>query len=259
MLVPPVNAFRTELGLPEHLEAPTRIDHRASHLCRHPVDLPEAVRRDALQQDRGDDHEPRRGERRDRHEHQRSLVTVEQPDGREHHRTQDRERDQVEERLGDQRAEHDRQALTHVPEPPRHDQRAGGLAEAGWQRGGHQDPDHHPAHGVAPSHARARQCRAQDGVPRLSTREHRRAHQRERHEHPPRRGGEQRVDDRVDPDAVERESGETHTQGPGRDHPDAAGDAGGAAPGGTRELRLDRRQAARRVLRETVGGSQACT
>ena len=81
------------------------------------------------------------------------------PDRREHHRAEHDQREDVEQRLGDERAEHDREAVAHAAEPARHDQRARGLAEPRRQRGRHQDADHRAARGVAAADAHARAAR----------------------------------------------------------------------------------------------------
>jgi hypothetical protein len=78
----------------------------------------------APQQGRGGDDEQQQRDRRDRRDHELVLVALEEADGREHHAAEHAQRDDVEDRLGDERAEHDRQALADAAEPARDDERA---------------------------------------------------------------------------------------------------------------------------------------
>ena len=61
---------------------------------------------------------------------------------------EDRQRDDVQQRLRHERAEHDRQVLPRTPGAPRDDQRARRLAEPGRQRRGHQHADERALHRV---------------------------------------------------------------------------------------------------------------
>src|SRR3712207_8702052 len=54
----------------------------------------------------------------------RSLATLEQADRPEHHRAEDQQGDDVQQGLGDQRSQHDREALAHPAEAAGHDQGA---------------------------------------------------------------------------------------------------------------------------------------
>ena len=92
-------------------------------------------------------------------------------DGREQRRAEDCERDDVEQRLGDERAEHDRQPLARPAEPPGDDQRARRLAETGRQGRAHQHADRRSLPGVP--EARAQPGAAQDGLPRPRAQDHR--------------------------------------------------------------------------------------
>ena len=86
---------------------------------------------------------------------------------------------------------------------------------------------------------------AQDRVPGLGADEHRGAHERERHQHPDGRRGDDRAADRLDPDVVERERGQADAAD-GRAERSAARRA-------TRTARAGPRRAACRA-RSTAGG-----
>ena len=70
-----------------------------------------AARRAGAEDDRGEEHDHEQRHRRHRRDQQRLLVAAEDVDRAEHHRAEDDEREDVEQRLGDERAEHDRQVL----------------------------------------------------------------------------------------------------------------------------------------------------
>ena len=108
---------------------------------------------------------------------ERVLVAVEDVDGREHDRAEDDQRDDVEQRLRDERAEHDRQVLARVTGSARDDKRSGGLAEASRQRRGHQHADERALSGVGQPDAGAGQRGLQDRVPRERAHHHRAAHE----------------------------------------------------------------------------------
>ena len=150
---------------------------RAAHLGRHRVHArrARAVRRRA-EHDRREQHDDQQHQWRDRRHQQRVLVAVEEVDRREHDRAEDDQRDDVEQRLRDDRAEHDRQVLARAAGSARDDQRARRLAEAGRQRRGHQHADERPLSGVGQPDAGARQRGLQDRVPREGAHRHRAAH-----------------------------------------------------------------------------------
>ena len=97
-----------------------------------------------------------RGERHERRDEQRPVVAVQERDAGEHRRPEQRQREQVQQRLGDHRAEHHGQRLARAAEAARDDQRTRGLTQASRQRGGHQHADERPLQRVSPSRAAAR-------------------------------------------------------------------------------------------------------
>ena len=96
---------------------------------------------------------------------ERLLAAREQPDGREHHRAEDHQREDVQQGLGDHRAQHGGELVARAPQPARHDQGARGLAEPRGQRGRHQHPDRRALHGVDEPRPGLGQRRAQDRLP----------------------------------------------------------------------------------------------
>ena len=129
-------ALGAEAWLAEHREPGAHAGHRA----RGPGPAPRAAR------PRRESAEPWRStigasstttssaSGRDRRDQQRVLMAAEDVDGREHHRAEHRQREDVQQRLRDDRAQHDRQVLARPAGPPRDDQRARRLTEAGRQR-----------------------------------------------------------------------------------------------------------------------------
>ena len=85
-------------------------------------------------------------------------MAAEQIDRGEHHRAEDRQRHDVEQRLGDERPEHDREVLARTPGAAGHDQRARGLAEPRGQRRGHEHPDEGALHRIREPHPGSRQA-----------------------------------------------------------------------------------------------------
>jgi hypothetical protein len=75
-------------------------------------------------QDRRERDRQQHGERRERDQQQGPIVPVENADAREHDAAEDGEGEQVEQRLGDHRAEDDGQGLAGAAQAPRDDQRA---------------------------------------------------------------------------------------------------------------------------------------
>ena len=132
-------------------------------------------------------------------------MPVEQADGGEHHAAQDRQRDQVQQRLGDDRPQHHRQRLAGPTQAPGHDQRARGLTQARRQGGRHQHPDERSLRGVAPLDLHARKGGAQDLVPGHGAQRHRGAHQAQAHQDPRRAGRQQRLADVPQPDPLQRQ------------------------------------------------------
>ena len=126
------------------------------------------------------EHGEQRGERRQREQHQVAVVSLEHADARERDDAEHAQREQVQQRLGDHRAEHHRQRLARAAEAARDDQGARGLAEARGQRRGHQHADERALHRVAPFRPPPGRRRREDRVPADRAREHRRAHQRQR-------------------------------------------------------------------------------
>ena len=137
-------------------------------------------------QRRRDQHQAQQPDRRQAVPEQRLLAAGEQPDRGEHHGAEDHQREHVDQRLGDERAEHDRQSVARAAEPARDDQRARGLAEARGQRRRHQHADRRALHGVDDPRARVGQRRLQDRVPGDGAQQHRGAHQRQRRAAPTR-------------------------------------------------------------------------
>jgi hypothetical protein len=100
------------------------------------------------EQHRRQQHDRQQRDRRRRGDEQRVLVTVEQINRGEHHAAEHGQRDDIEQGLRDDRAEHDRQMLTGTARPARHDQRARWLTEARRQCRGHQHADERALHGI---------------------------------------------------------------------------------------------------------------
>ncbi len=135
-------------------------------------------------------------------------MAVEQVDAGEHHDPEDRQREQVEQRLRDHRAEHDRQRLPRAAETARDDQRARGLTQARRERGGHQDADERALHRVAAFGLAPGRGGREDRVPGDRPGKHRGAHQREAGGEQAGAGGEQARGDAADADVHEREQRE---------------------------------------------------
>ena len=170
---------------PEHAQAGAHARERVARL-RQPAVHARRARRQAGAQQRGrDEHGAQHGERRQRVPHQRLLAAGEQPDGGEHHRAEDHQREHVQQRLGDERAEHGGQPLARAAEAARDDQRARRLAEPRGQRRRHQHADRRALHRVAPAAARASGSAARRIACQATARaDHRGAHQRQPDQHP---------------------------------------------------------------------------
>ena len=125
----------------------------------------EALRR-PVAQDRGQDRDhQQQHERRDRHGQQRALVALKDVDRREHDRAEDHQREDVQERLRDQRSEHNREVLTGPAGAPGDDHRARRLPQPGGQGRGHQHSDECPLQRVAHPDTRFGERGGQDRVP----------------------------------------------------------------------------------------------
>ena len=121
---------------------------------------------------------------------------------------EDDQRDDVQQRLRDHRAEHDRQVLARSAGPARDHQRARRLAEAGRQRRGHQHADERALHRVGQPDPRLRQRGLQDRVPGERAHHHRAAHDAEPEQARARARGDQRVGDVGDADLLQRQAGQ---------------------------------------------------
>ena len=135
-------------------------------------------------------------------------MTVERIDAREHHDPEDRQREQVEQRLRDHRAEHDRQRLARAAEAPRDDQRTRGLSQTRRQRGGHQHSDERALHRVPAFRLAPGRCGREDLIPGDRAGEHRDAHQPQAGDEQSRTRGEQAFGNAADADVHEREQRE---------------------------------------------------
>ena len=217
-----------------------------------------ACRRCRGEQDRPEHAGQQRDERRERDEQQRSIVAVERADAGQRDAAEDRQREQVQQRLRDHRAEHDRQRLARAADPPRDDQRTRGLAQAGGQRRGHQHADERSLHRVAAFGPPPGGRRAEDRVPGDRAREHRRAHQRKAGDEQARLGREQRRGHTRHADPLERQRGEA---GAGQRRRGEAGASQRAdaslAPDKRGGLGRQRRQALGGHARLQVGGREA--
>ncbi len=184
-------------------------------------------------------------------------MAVEEVDRAQHHRAEDQQREEVEHRLRDDRAEDRGQVVARAAGAPGDDQRTRRLAEAGGQRGRHEHADERPLQRVAERDARAGQRGLEDRVPGDGADGHRGAHQRQPGQHPGGRGVEQRAADLVEPDALERRVGEEDAGGGGEHGGDAAqrGERGPAAAGLERWLGAG--QALGRDAGTAVGGNGA--
>ena len=167
------SAHAPSLGWRKTSQAAAHLDHRPAgerHGLLHALEAGGLA--PAQQRGRGQ-HERQQHHGRDRRDHERVHAAAEQADGGEHHRAEDHEREDVEQGLRHERAEHHREAVAHAPEPAGHDEGARRLAEPRRQRGRHQHADHRAAGRVAAAHAGARQGGAQDRVPGLGAQQHR--------------------------------------------------------------------------------------
>ena len=230
---------------------------RAQVRTRADRERPPLAQQRGRAEDGGEDEQRQRRER-----DQPALVVVEDRHRREHHAAEDHQREDVQQRLGDDRAEDDRQArcARAAADAARDDHRAGRLAEAGGQRRRHQHADHRPLKRVAqPRARRGRHRGAQDRRPGDGAHHHRGAHQPERDEHPRRRGVQQRVADAVDADALQREERAREDRDGDDRHQRAAGEGEHRTPRALarRRRRLDARQAPRGAARLQVGGQRA--
>ena len=119
---------------------------------------------------------------------------------------QDRQREQVDQRLGEHGARDDRQQPARAAvEPARQDQNARGLADAARQDRRAHHADHRRAHDGAPRQRRVRQRRAQRLVPGDRAHQQRQRHQREREHDPAGCGRHERMADALQFQARERE------------------------------------------------------
>ena len=158
---------------------------------------------------------------------------------REHHGAEDDQRDDVHQCLGDDRSEHDRQVSRGRPGPPRDDQRARGLTEAGGQRRGHQHADEGPLHRVGHPDPPVGQGGAEDRVPRERAQRPSRRTSRARPSSTKRRARvDQRVDDVADADLLQRQtaSSDAGERDSGQRRPGAA-ERAAAARGGAAAAR----------------------
>ena len=238
---------------PEHHQAGAHAGHGPPALGHQRVRAPEATVRGAVpQRHRRQQHERQQSQRGDRSHHQRVLVAAEEIDRREHDSAQNEQGDDVEQRLGDDGAEHHRQVLSRPPGAASHHQRPGGLAQAGRQGRGHEHPDERPLHGVGHAHPGLRQRRAQDRVPGDGAQRHGRAHHAQAQDHERRAGGEQRVGDVVQPDRGQRLVGQQEHGHAEHGHRHPAADGGHHAAAGP-EPRLEAGQPARGHVRLEIG------
>ena len=163
-----------------------------------------------------------------------------------------RQGDEVEQRLRDQRAEQHGEGLAHATDPPRQRHRTGRLTEAGRQGRRHQHPDHRRRGDVAPAHRSQRQRGAHDPVPGGGAEEERERHQGAGDEDPGEVGADDAFDHLVDADLLRRQRRQPDADHAGRGEADAAGDL---APALARQggLRVERGQPLRRARRQAVG------
>ncbi len=139
---------RAETGTAEDLQPVPDSSERGVGLTRHRLDALEALRGPMAEQRREHCDHQQQCEGRHRDGHQSRLMALEDVDRGEHDPGQDHQRDDVEKRLGDQRPQHHGEVLARFAGSPRHHHGAGGLAEPGRQRRGHEDADERPLHGV---------------------------------------------------------------------------------------------------------------
>ena len=208
-------------GPAEHLEAGAHLQHRPPGPARRPAARAGSAGLAAAQEPRHGEHQREHHHRGDRDHHQGVLVAAEQAHGGEHDRAEDDQGEDVEQGLGDQRAEHDREAIAHAAEPARHDQRARGLAQAGRQRGRHEHADHRGPRSVAPArraHRAARRAGSR-ARPRRAAASMRTSGRRR--PAPTRGGGHQRAADGLDADALEGEDREPDARDQPRRRPAA--------------------------------------
>jgi hypothetical protein len=88
-----------ELRLAKDLEAGAHAQHRSAGQGRRLLHALEAARLAAPQHPRGAEHQGHQHDRRDRGDHERVLVPVEEADRMEHHGAEDHQREDVEEGL----------------------------------------------------------------------------------------------------------------------------------------------------------------
>ena len=175
------------------------------------------------------------------------------------HDGEQQQREQVEQRLRDERAGHDRERLPHAAQPPRHDQGTRRLTEPRRQRRGHQDADGGRAQDRPSLDGRLRQRGSQDLEPRHRAQEHRGREQPERNQHPDRARVHERRDDVVDPHTLQRQEGEEETddRGDRERHPACAGQETGSPRALRDGARLERRQPACAPARRQVALHEA--
>ena len=126
---------RPEPRTAEHGQPGAHAGHRLARLGqRHEHPRGARAAGTELEHDRHQQHRHQQGHRGDRRHQQRRLMTAEQIDRGEHDRAEHGQRHEVEQRLGDERAEHHRQVLARAPGPAGDHQRPRGLAEPRRQR-----------------------------------------------------------------------------------------------------------------------------
>ena len=185
------------------------------------------------------------------------MVSVEHADARERHPAEDGQRDQVEQRLRDHRAQHHRQRLPRAPEPARDDQGARGLAQAGGQRRGHEHADERALHRVSSFGPPPGRRRGEDRVPGDRAREHGRAHQSQARGEQTGLGCRERGHHVRHAHALQRHGGERRGRQRAGREPEPAQDAHAArAAVRRRRVRAQAGQALGRHARQQVGGRQ---
>ena len=246
---------RAEPRLAEHVQPGA---HAAQRVAQRGEPTLHALRPRALARahERGcHQHGAQDDERCSRVQHERPLAPCEQPDRAQDRPTEDRQRDEIEYRLGHERPEDGREELARPPETARDDQRARRLAEPRRQRRRHQHADRRALEGVREAHARVRQRRLQDRVPGGRPQHHRDAHQRHCEQHPERARSKHGGGDRVPPDALHGQI--APDRGRRRDGGEAQAPRGAGQALGPGRLRFERRQPPRRPAGAAVSGAQA--